>query len=114
MANSSNFGGVLFPMVKRVFATTIASQLVPVQPMSAPGGFTPPPQPTYGVSYILHEKQKEFLIWVYNNGYLLSDSFIISKIIKNGKYTDENRQYLNSLLTLYKHEYIKSKIKNKI
>lgn len=113
MANSSNFGGVLFPMVKRVFATTIASQLVPVQPMSPPIGVIPIIQPTYGVSYLLHEKQKEFLQWLLSSPHLVL-IYEVSEIITNERYTDENRKYLNSLLIMYEHEYIKSKIKNKI
>lgn len=116
MAKSSNFSGVVFPKVKRVFATTISSQLASVQPMSPPIGAMPIMQPTYGtnrVSYLLHEKQKEFLIWMYNSGHHIYDTFEVSKIIKNGRYTDENRKYLNSLLIMYEHEYIKSKNENK-
>jgi len=113
MANSSNFSGVVFPKVKRVFATTIAAQLVPVQPLSSPRGFTPPPHPQYSTSYLLCEKQKEFLIWFYNSGHHIHDAFEMSKIIKNGRYTDEHREYLNSLLIMWEHEYIKSKNENK-
>jgi hypothetical protein len=37
--SASDFGSLIFPVVKRVFASTLAQDLVSVQPLSAPIGF---------------------------------------------------------------------------
>ena len=77
-------------------------------------GFTPPTQPTYGTSYLLCERQKEFLIWLYNSGYHIDiGSFELSNIIKKGRYTTNQQSYLNNLRFAYEQEYIKSKNENK-